>query len=441
MPIISRGTRRLLSNWPFVYLWANQALTSTALYLVTFSMAIWVFELMGANIAVSLWALAALIPSATLSVLAGVVADTHDRKRVMLVTNFLWGLVVLSLNFARNSFVAILLVSAVAQGIDEFFLPAQTATLPRLVRSDELLAANSLFSLSAYASAAVGFIFAGPLLRFFGYGAPLAVAASFSFLGMAFVSRLPSFGVPRVRVSCRGSLITYFWQELRSGVSFCLGCPRVYRAALFMAVIAAGGVAAAALAPGFTEQVLGIDAKDISLVGGVPMCLGLILGTILVRKVNRLAGWGNKRLVGAGLFTVGLAMLVLALIPALRFRFASYAVRLVDGFVSPQAFEFLPGVSLVVAVLVFVLGAAVAFVAVPMAAFLQGVTPDEVRGRVYGFLNTTNAVLQGLATLALGAGADLVTPAPLIAGIGVLAILVSLFMGRIFNWTLSDWER
>ena len=436
MALVSCETRKLLANRPFLCLWINQMLTSTAFYLVSFAMVIWVFKLMRMNIAVSLWLLTALIPSATLSIVSGVVADTHDRKKIMLTTNLLWALAVLLYIVARSSFPAVLVVTAVAQGIDEFFLPAQTATIPRLVPKSALLAANSLLSLSAYAATVAGFVLAGPLLRFFGFEAPLIVAAALSLLGMVFISRLPA-------VVVRGSaepLVSQLGHGITSGISFFLQQPRVRAAALFMAVLTAGGMVAGTLAPGFMEQSLGIDAEDISLVGGVPLCLGLILGTVLLRKVSRRKGWGSERMVGTGFIMLGVATLGLALVPVFRPCFVSYATRLANHLASPRAFEFLPGVSLVVGGLVFALGVAMTFVAIPVATFLQKVTPDKIRGRVYGFLDTVNAVLQSSVTLFFGAGADVLTPVPLIAAVGILALAAGLFRNQVFGWLLARLE-
>jgi DHA3 family macrolide efflux protein-like MFS transporter len=435
--VISQRTRTLLKNKDFLYLWANQILTQVAFNLVVFSLLIWVFKLTGVNIAVSFWWLATIIPSAVLSVFAGVIADNYDRGRVMIATNLLWALAVLAYIFAKESFVAILIITAAAQGIDEFFGPAQVATLPQLVAKEDLLAANSFFSLSLYASTAVGFVLAGPLLRFFGFEAPFIFAAILALVGAGFVSRLSLAKPKESRIPLGRSVISHFWQEMRGGISFLLQKPLISGVAMFAAVLTVGGIGAATVAPGFMEQGLKIDAEDISLVCGVPLSLGLILGTILLRK-HPWSKWRNKKLVGRGLLVLGFTALVLAAVPVLQFYFTNHLMNHID---LPQAFERLPGVSLVAGLLIFILGAAVTFIIIPTFTFLQRATPNEMRGRLFGFLNTAVAIFQGFSTLIFGGVADLISPSPLIAVVGVAALVLSFAREKLLRWALLYLDR
>ncbi|PIS12298.1 hypothetical protein COT70_01620, partial [candidate division WWE3 bacterium CG09_land_8_20_14_0_10_47_33] len=102
--MIPAKAKGLLKNHSFLQLWANHALEQVAYNMVNFALIIWVFELTKVNLAVSLWILAFLIPSVSLSLVAGTMADNFDRKKIIIATDILWGLVVLCFIFARESF-------------------------------------------------------------------------------------------------------------------------------------------------------------------------------------------------------------------------------------------------------------------------------------------------------------------------------------------------
>lgn len=414
--------------------------------MVNFALMIWVFKLTGINFAVSLWVLAFLIPSVSLSMVAGILADNYDRKKIMIVTNLLWGLTVLCFIFARNSFPLILLFTFIAQGIDEFFLPSQSATLPRLVKGDELLPANSLFALTITAAVVTGFLLAGPLLRFFGYGAPFALAAFFVLLGALSVSFLPPVKVTRKKVKVLPSL-SYFRKEIKDELSLLAQRREVFTMGLFLALLYGGMGAAGAVAPGFMEQGLKIDAKDLSFVGVIPAAVGILWGTALIGRFG--TRWGEKKMIKVGLLVFGAALLLLAVTPSLRLHFAGkiestvtsltdYTSRRFGVGEMPIPFERIPGFSLLVGILAFTLATSLTFITVPVTTELQRVTPDVARGRTFGTFGMLTALLTAFLVVGVGVAADLFSPTLLVAFVGVAVMLFAFFrekfLGSIFTF-------
>ena len=437
--MIPAKAKGLLKNHSFLQLWANHALEQVAYNMVNFALIIWVFELTKVNLAVSLWILAFLIPSVSLSLVAGTMADNFDRKKIIIATDILWGLVVLCFIFARESFPLILLVTFIAQGIDEFFFPSQNAILPRIVKKDELLAANSLFSLTITVAVVVGFLLAGPLLRFFGYRAPFVLATCFVLLGAFLVSFLPPIEAKRRRKPLPS--FSYFKREIKDEFRLLAQKQTVFTTGLFLALLYGGMGAAGAVAPGFMEQGLKIDARDLSFVGVVPVAFGLIFGTSLVGKFgNR---WGEKKMIKGGLLVFGLALLLLAASPALRVHFAG---RIGDSFNTvveyssrlgieevPLAFERLPGFSLLVGIFAFTLGVALTFITVPVTVLLQRITPDQARGRTFGTFGMLTSTFTAFFVIAGGVIADIFNPTLLIASVGASAVLFAFLREQILG--------
>jgi len=444
--VIPAETKRLLKNRNFLLLWTNHTLQQIAYSMVNFAMMIWVFELTGINLAVSLWAMAFLIPSVSLSVVAGVAADNFDRRKIMITTDLLWGLTVLCFIFARNSFPLILLITLFAQGIDEFFFPSQSAALPRIVSGEELLPANSLFALTIYAAMVVGLLLAGPLLRFFGFYAPFALAAFLIFLGALSVSFLPPLKAVRRGIKTSVSFSSRFRRDLRDELLVLARRRDVFITGMFLALLYGGMGAAGAVAPGFMEQSLKIDARDLSFIGVIPGAAGLVLGTMLIGKFgNR---WGEKKMIKAGLLVFGLALLLLAASPSLRTHFASgvehsfstlmdYSSRRFGVGEIPIPFEHLPGFSLMIGLLAFTLGTSLTLITVPVAAALQRITPDAARGRTFGTFNMLTSIMTAFFVISAGATADLFNPSFLVAFVGLVAVLFAFFREKLLGLVFS----
>jgi MFS family permease len=445
--IVPKEVRHLLKNRNFLLILLNTAFQQVAYNIVNFASVIWVFKLTGANIAVSLWALALLIPSVSLSLVSGILADNYDRRKIMIGANLLWSLAVFGFVFARESFVAILALTLVIQGIDELFVPSQASSLPRVVKGKELLAANSFLVLILYCAILVGFLLAGPLLRFLGYPAPFVVASLLVVLGAAAISFLPPIKTKQLLGrSPQTSSLSLLKKEFRKQLSVFMSKREIFVTGLSWSFLSGLMSAAAVVAPGFMEQSLGIAAEDISFIGVVPLACGLVLGALLIGRFgNR---FGEEKMIKRGLFSFGSVLATAAFCPLFRpslsngiNRIIGYAPRLgIEQLSLP--FETFPAFSLLVGLLIFFLGVAAAFVAIPIWAVLQRITPDNVRGKTFGVFAMITSFLTALLILSSGVIADLFDPAPMIAlaglAIAVFAFKREAFFGSIFDFLKAN---
>ena len=402
-------------NRNFWLLLGNRAFTRIAYHMTTFALIIWVFELTGANIAISLWMVVFFVASFLSSLVAGVAADLYDRRKLMVFSNFAWGLTSLAFLTVERSFAGILFVSFFAQALDEFFAPSQNSALPQIVKHENLIKANSLFSIATYAANFLGYFLSGILLRFIGYPAPFIVAGVLVMSGgvlALFLPRLTHDGKDHLPFK---EVTKGIRKNLSDQLKFFLTNRRVTSTLVLMAVIGSASAAAGSLAPGFAEQVLNIDSRDLSFVGVLPFGLGLLLGVFaLNRKEKFVAVW--KAILG-----FGATLIILSLIPNLSLFLSNHVSKI-------HTFENVPLFSLTVAFLFFLLGFFASVISIPIVTSLQRITPSKNLGRTFAALGTIGSVLTVVLSLIFGAAADLATPALPTVGVGIFAIVASFWV-------------
>ena len=118
---------------------------------------------------------AATLPNLFLSPIAGTYVDRWDQKDVMVVSDLLRAAIILIIPIAAvtNILVVYPLVFAITS-ISIFFRPARIAALPRIVREDELLTANSAMWIGETMADVIGYPLAAIFVGFLGAALPLA---------------------------------------------------------------------------------------------------------------------------------------------------------------------------------------------------------------------------------------------------------------------------
>ncbi|HUQ17408.1 MAG TPA: MFS transporter, partial [Candidatus Saccharimonadales bacterium] len=173
---VAGAQRGIFRNRAFLALWSAQILSQVAANAITFALIVLVGELTKSNTSSSVLILLAIVPAVGLGIVAGVIVDRSDRKRVLVVTNALRAVAVLPLLFFGESVPTAYAVNFLVAAITTFFVPAESATIPAIVRKKDLLVANSLFTFTFNGAFLVGFILLAPIvLRVAGYEALFTV--------------------------------------------------------------------------------------------------------------------------------------------------------------------------------------------------------------------------------------------------------------------------
>ncbi|MDX3115120.1 MULTISPECIES: MFS transporter [Streptomyces] len=153
-------------------LWSSTVVTAVGSQLTAVAVPKQIYDITGSSAWVGYASLAGLVPMVLFALWGGAVADTVDRRKLLLVTNS--GIAVTSVLFwiqaaSGLDSVAVLMVLLAAQ--QAFFglnSPARNASIARLVPADELAAANALGSTVMQTGLVAGPLLAGALIPVIG---------------------------------------------------------------------------------------------------------------------------------------------------------------------------------------------------------------------------------------------------------------------------------
>lgn len=409
------GYREVLANRQFLALWLAQVLSQIADNCLYFVLIVAVYRTTGSNTAVSGLVLAFTLPALTIGLLAGVIVDRADKRQVLLITNVARGILAILFIFFVDNLVGIFVLGLITSSFRQLFMPAEAATLPRLLRPKDLLAANSLFTLTYNASFIVGFAGAGPLLKLAGTETVFVVTAAFFVVSAVLVALLPKIE-SEARPDLPGSSVArsrLVLQELLDGWRFLRSDRDVTRVMLQLAFAWSLSGITAAIAPGYAATVLGLSEEDAFYLV-VPAGVGVVLGSL---AVGRFGGrFDRTLLIAGGLLGTGVAVILLA-------TYRRVLQELLPRVPANLLPDFHPGglSGFLIAVMVFagLLGLANAATVIPANTTLQENTPDDLRGRVFAVLNALGNFGSTAPVLIVGVLAD-------VMGVGALMMLIGL---------------
>ena len=416
MELQTAAERGLLRNRPFLALWSAQVLSQTAANALTSALIVLVAEITRANTSSSFLILLAVIPAVLFGVVAGVFVDHTDRRLVLIVTNGLRALAVAVVLLFGQDLVTAYVVNFLVAAVTVFFVPAEAATIPGIVRKRDLLAANSLFTFTFNGAFLLGFIVLAPIaIAFAGYTALFGtIVAMFALAAILCATLPPSAPVQEaLRVEVAGEAVEKSRRDIGEALRLLARQPRIAWSLVYIAVTYTLVAVAGAMAPGYVREVLLLPERSVALLVA-PAGFGVVVGLGLLNVAQRRLGHAGA--IGLGLVVTMVALLVLA---------AARPLALVVG--RAGAGGGLPGPPYFIGLVVltaFVFGLAYAFITVPSMTAIQTELPDHVRGRVFGVLNVLISVFSLLPLVVVGPIADIWGVAPVFVGAAVLVAIV-----------------
>lgn len=380
------------------------------------------FSLTNSNTAVSGIVLAFTIPAIFFGILAGILVDMWNKKYVLFATNAIRALLLLILAFLNSNLLAIYILTFTISIFTQFFIPAETPMIPVLVEKSKLLSANALFSIALYGSILIAYALSGPTLIFFG------TKNSFLFLALIFVMASISvlfIKAPKSKIENKNETFRKsMFKEFHQAISLIAKVKNLYHAFLLLSLSQILILIIAVVGPGIAKQILHITINAFPLIFVTPAVIGMGAGTYIL--TNYFHKFSKQKSATIGLFISSIAIFLLPL----SSRFVSY--RYVQSFNA-----FLPHLLSInilhfMMFLAFVLGLSNALIFVPSNTIIQEETSDEVRGKIYGALNTVVSLVSLLPIALVGSLADMIgvgTVLSLVAGviaiIGVIRIFIT----------------
>ena len=156
------STFSVFRNRSFTLLWMGQLISSMGSALTTLAASILVYRLTGSALSVGLMLIATASPTIVIGLIAGVIVDRYDRKRIMLISDLLRAVLILLIPVLIPLNINWLyVIVALTSGIAQFFDSAHASVLPEVASDEELSAANALMAISSVGSTTIGFAAAG----------------------------------------------------------------------------------------------------------------------------------------------------------------------------------------------------------------------------------------------------------------------------------------
>jgi MFS family permease len=428
-------------NAPFLRLWAAQAITQTAHNALWYALMVIVEQRSHSATHMGVTILTVILPSVLFGVVAGVLVDHWDKRRVLIVCNVLRALLVIGFIFCEQWLLALFALSFVFSTVTQFFAPAETALIPALVHPKRLMQANSLFHITFISSQLAGLVLVGPLLvKLFGITVFFLLVGVALALSAALVWPLPPMRAG-VALSAKeeGRRV---WRRLRGDVRELFAFLRADReVSLAMVHLTLGStlmLLVAMLAPNFVVGELAVSAEDVVYVIA-PAGVGMLLAALALQQLATRLPKGVLIQIGLGL--VGVPLVLVGLLPALwralPMTAAEGAVDVPTKLVSlplpllNASIDLVVGLhepnlhTLLVAVMVatFFAGLGFACIIVPAQTILQERAPVDSRARIFAVQLMLGSVASVLPLLFVGGIADLIGASWVFAGIGLVVLL------------------
>ncbi len=416
------GYTAVLRNRDFSALWLAQVISNTALNGSFFVQLILIEQVTGSSAHLGAVILAFSLPAVLLSALAGMIVDRVSKKSILIWSNALRvatgvALAILAALLPESKWIegifliAIYILVFVTSAIGQFFAPAEGATIPLLVRSDNLLPANSLFSLTFIASQILGMIILAPLgVKLIGIVGSLWVAAAMYIAATICVALIPRDQPTRSGALNGASAARGAWDEIREGWHFAITHRAIFVALLQLALTSTLTMVMAELVPGFARRVLGLQPEDATYVFW-PAGVGMLLASILIGRFgHRLS---REILAVIGMIGVAIGLLGLAWAGSGSLIFGQpLFVRFPELYLTTSMF---------VMFFALVIGMTMAAINIPAQTIVQERSNDAVRGRVLAVQFTLSNLIGIVPMIFIGNLADII-------GIPRVTILVAVIV-------------
>ncbi|SRR6266568_322473 len=406
---------RVFLERSFLYLWIGEVFTQVATNLFNFFLIFTVYNLTHSNTAVSGVVLSFTIPAIFFGSIAGAYVDRWNKKQVLIITNSIRALLLILLALLLNNLFMIYVISLLISILFQFFIPAESPMVPLVVKKKLLLHANALFGLAIFGSVLVAYVLSGPLLIFFKPVEDILLFAAMLIIGAIFISFIKPYDTKRTLQNREKLKQINIFKDIKQTLSYIRHTRAISHSLFLLSLSQILILILATVAPGYASQILGIPVVQFPIIFVTPAALGMVIGSIVL--VNVFHNHPKEKLITAGIFLSGIAMLLLPF----GSKVVSRAIVQDINLSLPHLFTIT--IYHIMVVLAFILGIANSFVFVPANTSLQEHTSEEIRGKIYGFLNTFIGLMSLIPIILVGGLSDLIGVGAVITGIGVCLLL------------------
>jgi DHA3 family macrolide efflux protein-like MFS transporter len=355
--------KTLFKNRYFRYLWASQILSQLTINIMNFLLLIKLFNATGSTIATSFLWVAYALPAVFIGPIAAASVDLYERRKILIISNLLQSLTVFLYAFVHELRVFIIYgIAMIYSFLNQFYMPAEAASLTTLVKKSDYPQANGLFFLTQQASMIVGFGIAGVLNSFLGFRTSIFLCAIFLFLAFVSVTFLPIIPLEKEDKSTFEESFFKFFKRITEGYLFIKDNKPILVPFFLLMTLQVTLTIIAVNVPLIAKEIFNINVNSAGLAIIVPAGIGAAISSLFIPRLIK-RGIRKKDLIEYALMLIVFTSLILIfLIPILN-----QPIRIILGFA-----------------MIVLLGLSFVGILIPSQTYLQEKTPGGLRGRVFG---------------------------------------------------------
>ncbi len=348
------------------------------------------------------------IPAILFGSLGGVFVDRFPKKLIMVGSDVVRGLMILGIPLFPKKFAVLLIFVFIISSLTQFFAPAEQAAIPLLVKKENLLAANALFSSTMMGALIIGFAIGEPILsaakNLLGsnYGQELVVGA----LYLLSAGIMQPINFREHKPISENQAVIHPWTDFKQGLRYLRKNRLVLNAMLQLTTLYCVFAALTVLTIRLAEE-FGLKEKQFGFflaAAGVGMVLGAAI----------LGHWGEK-FHHKPLPLLGFLMMALVL----------------------GLFTFTHNL-LIALGLCALLGLGASLIGVPMQTLIQQQTPPNMHGKVFGFQNHAVNIALSAPLAITGPLTDALGLRTVLVGMSVVVVVVGVWAWQNTRRVLQD---
>ncbi len=305
-----------------------------------------------------------IIPVFIIGPVAGVYVDRYPRKKIMIISDILRGMFIISIPLLlmdiKDKILPIYIAVFFSYSVTRFFLTSKLSIIPDLVTNSELLAANSLSSTTAMIAAVLGFGVGGLLVELVGIKGGFYIDSFTFFLSAAMLFLISVKEINAASGEAKNNAKHKpMFREFAEGINYILRDLKVLFVSGIQFLLMSGVGAVYVVIIVFIQETLGSATRHL---GFLVMFLGagLFLGSVLFGGFGK--EFSKTKVIFSSLVLCGIIIIGFTLLVKL---FSSFWVA---------------------ALLAFIIGLSISPIAISNNTLLHEVIPSEMRGKVFSSL-------------------------------------------------------
>ena len=392
---IRLGTFASLRHPNFRYLWFGTLFMSGGQWVQQVTVGWLLYDLTGSSVLLGLLNGLRALPFLIASPIAGVAADRMDRKKLILVTQYVLTLITLGMGvLVVSGFLEVwhLFVFTVITGVTWAFVdPVRQTLVPALVPREDLMNAVALNSAAFNLTKIIGPSLGGALIVFAGAG------GNFFVQSLAYIGVLVSIywtAIPPTPTDARQSTAV---ANLKEGLVYVWSNPSVFALMTTALVPRIFAVPYQTLMPVFQKDVLKVGPEGLGMLLAAPGLGAILAGLMLATLASRFRRQGVLLLVS--LVSLGIAM---------------------------NLFSWTTSFPMALLALIAV-GSCQVFYMATTNTMLQVIVPDHLRGRVMS-IYALDRGLMPVGALMAGVSAHLIGAPATVSYMGLVVIVLAILV-------------